>query len=94
MSEIEQSFLERAIELSRKGMQEGYGGPFGCVIVKDGKIIGELLYAMPAKILMLFNWPAVMCIPVVNLALCVWEPYTGPVQTGWFMQTLSPMRRR
>lgn len=41
MSEIEQLFLERAIELSRKGMQEGYGGPFGCVIVKDGKILGE-----------------------------------------------------
>ncbi len=41
MAEIETQFLERAIELSRKGMQEGYGGPFGCVIVKDGSIIGE-----------------------------------------------------
>jgi guanine deaminase len=37
----EQKFLERAIELSRKGMQSGKGGPFGCVIVKDGNIIGE-----------------------------------------------------
>jgi guanine deaminase len=34
-------FLKRAIELSRKGMQEGQGGPFGCVIVKNGEIIGE-----------------------------------------------------
>ena len=31
----------RAIELSRKGMENNEGGPFGCVIVKDGKIIGE-----------------------------------------------------
>lgn len=31
----------RAIELSRKNMHAGAGGPFGAVIVKDGKIIGE-----------------------------------------------------
>lgn len=31
----------RAIELSRQNMQAGAGGPFGAVIVKDGKIIGE-----------------------------------------------------
>lgn len=31
----------RAIELSRKNMQAGAGGPFGAVIVKDDKIIGE-----------------------------------------------------
>ncbi len=41
MQEIEQKFLERAIELSRTGMQEQKGGPFGCVIVKNGEIIGE-----------------------------------------------------
>ncbi len=34
-------FLERAIELSKQGMKNLQGGPFGCVIVKDGKIIGE-----------------------------------------------------
>jgi guanine deaminase len=34
-------FLERAIELSRIGMQNGQGGPFGCVIVKSDEIIGE-----------------------------------------------------
>lgn len=38
---IEYKFLERAIDLSRQGMQEGKGGPFGCVIVKNGEIIGE-----------------------------------------------------
>ncbi len=41
MAAIDQIFLERAIDLSRQGMQNGHGGPFGCVIVKDGKIIGE-----------------------------------------------------
>ena len=34
-------YLGRAIELSRLGMQGGSGGPFGCVIVKEGKIVGE-----------------------------------------------------
>lgn len=31
----------KAIELSRKNMQAGAGGPFGAVIVKDGQVIGE-----------------------------------------------------
>ena len=34
-------FLARAIELARQGSQQGDGGPFGAVIVHDGKIIGE-----------------------------------------------------
>jgi len=34
-------FLEKAIELSRFGMQIGQGGPFGCLIVKENEIIGE-----------------------------------------------------
>src|SRR5262245_1964295 len=37
----EMKFLERAIELSRIGMESSQGGPFGCVIVKDNQIIGE-----------------------------------------------------
>src|SRR5215212_6024916 len=41
MTAQEQKFLERSIELSREGMQSGKGGPFGCVVVKDGKIVGE-----------------------------------------------------
>jgi len=41
MTDAEIKFLERAIELSWQGMQSGKGGPFGCVIVKDGKIVGE-----------------------------------------------------
>lgn len=34
-------FMDRAIELSLKGSSEGKGGPFGAVIVKNGKIVGE-----------------------------------------------------
>jgi guanine deaminase len=35
-----EKWMARAIELSRKNIELG-GGPFGAVIVKDGKIIGE-----------------------------------------------------
>ncbi len=34
-------FLTRTIELARRGSELGEGGPFGAVIVCDGKIIGE-----------------------------------------------------
>jgi guanine deaminase len=34
-------FMSRAIELSKRNMETNAGGPFGAVIVKDGKIIGE-----------------------------------------------------
>ena len=33
--------MARAIQLAEKGMENGSGGPFGAVVVKDGKIIGE-----------------------------------------------------
>ncbi len=35
------NWLERAIELSKQGMESGEGGPFGCIIVKDGEIVGQ-----------------------------------------------------
>ncbi len=41
MKENDEKFIERAIELSRRGMQTMQGGPFGCVIVKDNQIVGE-----------------------------------------------------
>jgi tRNA(Arg) A34 adenosine deaminase TadA len=34
-------FMRRAVELSAQHMREGAGGPFGAVIVKDGKVIAE-----------------------------------------------------
>lgn len=41
MTESQKNFLQLAIELAQNGMEAGHGGPFGCVIVKDGKIIGK-----------------------------------------------------
>ena len=38
---IEKSYMMRAIELARHGMQRGDGGPFGAVVVRDGEIVGE-----------------------------------------------------
>ena len=34
-------FLARAVELARLGSDSGDGGPFGAVIVRDGKILAE-----------------------------------------------------
>ena len=41
MAEFKQYFLDRAIELSKEHMMKDDGGPFGAIIVKDDKIIGE-----------------------------------------------------
>ncbi len=35
------AFMARAIQLSFENVRSGLGGPFGCVIVKDGKVIAE-----------------------------------------------------
>ncbi len=34
-------FIKAAIQLSREGSQSNKGGPFGCIVVKDGKIVGK-----------------------------------------------------
>ena len=41
LTEKQRKFLERAIELARLGMQNGNGGPFGCVIVMGDTIVSE-----------------------------------------------------
>ncbi len=41
MTEREHHFMQAAIGLARKGMQNGHGGPFGCVIVHGNEIVGE-----------------------------------------------------
>jgi guanine deaminase len=38
---LDRLFMQRAIDLSMERMQKGDGGPFGAVIVKDGKVISE-----------------------------------------------------
>jgi len=34
-------YMKIAIDEAKEGIYEGHGGPFGCVIVKDGKIVGQ-----------------------------------------------------
>jgi guanine deaminase len=41
MAGDDQKFLLKAIEQAKKGVEQGAGGPFGCVIVKDGVIVGQ-----------------------------------------------------
>jgi len=38
---MDNPFMARAIQLSIDGVDSGCGGPFGAVIVKDGKIVAE-----------------------------------------------------
>ena len=40
-AEAEDAFMRRAIELSRRAMDEGTGFPFGAVIVRDGSVVAE-----------------------------------------------------
>jgi len=37
----EQAFMDEAVKLSSLGVEQGEGGPFGCVVVKDGQIVGR-----------------------------------------------------
>jgi len=40
-AEYDRKFLLEATELAKKGVEQGVGGPFGCVIVKNGVIVGK-----------------------------------------------------
>ena len=41
MTEQDEIFMRRAIELAQTGVDRGAGGPFGAVIVRGGEIVGE-----------------------------------------------------
>lgn len=41
MNNQQEVFMNEAARLSRQYMEQGAGGPFGCVIVKDGEIVGR-----------------------------------------------------
>jgi guanine deaminase len=41
MTDKDREFMQRAIDLAALGMEKGWGGPFGAVIVKDGKVVGQ-----------------------------------------------------
>ena len=41
MTDQDETFLRRAIALSRERMAAGDGGPFGAVVVRDGRVLAE-----------------------------------------------------
>ena len=41
LSTSDRAHLDRAVELSLAGMRAREGGPFGCVVVLDGRVVGE-----------------------------------------------------
>jgi guanine deaminase len=41
IGEREKKFMALAIELSRKGMRNGDGGPFGSIVVRGDEVVGE-----------------------------------------------------
>jgi guanine deaminase len=40
-NEVHFKYIKRCIELACNGVQANEGGPFGALIVKDGKVIAE-----------------------------------------------------
>ncbi len=46
---MDNSFMARAIQLSIDNVVRGNGGPFGAVIVEDGKIVAEGVNSVTAK---------------------------------------------
>lgn len=40
-NETDLDFIRQAIELSKTGMTNHAGGPFGALVVKDGKVVGK-----------------------------------------------------
>ncbi len=41
MADNDKKFMQRAIELAKIGVEQNLGGPFGCVVVKEGRVVGE-----------------------------------------------------
>ncbi|HEY9621480.1 MAG TPA: nucleoside deaminase [Crinalium sp.] len=41
MTDVNSEFMQEAIALSFETMRDGKGGPYGAVVVKDGKVIGR-----------------------------------------------------
>jgi tRNA(Arg) A34 adenosine deaminase TadA len=49
MSDADDSFMERALALSRRALEEPGLRPFGAVVVKDGRVVGEGVNAADGK---------------------------------------------
>lgn len=41
MTDADRKMMSRAIELAQAGVDSNLGGPFGCVIARNGEIVGE-----------------------------------------------------
>lgn len=41
IGERERRFMQMAVDLSRKGMENGDGGPFGSIVVKGEEVVGK-----------------------------------------------------
>ena len=41
MADSDEAFMRHAIALSRRGMEGGAGGPFGAVVVMEGRVVAE-----------------------------------------------------
>jgi guanine deaminase len=41
MTDQHEKFMQMAIDLAMEGMTSQTGGPFGCVIVRDGEVVGK-----------------------------------------------------
>ncbi len=40
-AQFHEAFLRRAVELSRRSLETGEGGPFGAVLVRNGEVLAE-----------------------------------------------------
>ncbi|HPC34743.1 MAG TPA: nucleoside deaminase [Candidatus Absconditabacterales bacterium] len=38
---MQKEFMQEAIDLSKENIEKQFGGPFGAVVVKDGKVVGR-----------------------------------------------------
>lgn len=41
MTEKDEQFMQRAINIAQNGIDSNAGGPFGAIVVKDGEIVSE-----------------------------------------------------
>ena len=84
-------FMREAIALSIENVKNG-GGPFGAVIVKDGKIIARGVNRVTAS-----NDPTahaeVKYTRRANLVLCVWVRFIGLDSIKCIMLIRKPMLR-
>jgi len=48
MGKYHEEYMKMAIRLARKNVQDGKGGPFGAVIVKDGEVVASAMNEVTA----------------------------------------------